>query len=304
MANPQVEEGYVKIANELLDEIPKYKFNGTQFKLIMIVWRYTYGFNRKSHSLSLSFISKLAGIDKSSVKKQLNQLIDSNVLYVAKEATFNQPRAIGFNKNFEEWSIEKNGSKPPQGEESTLGVNNPTPQGADLPSLQGGNYTPKKYNIKNKYKDSNTTTSAHKIKNESDVGTPETVTNEIASGKLVKAYLDFNQKMNPNAKDYEAAKEIIGYGVPVDDAIQYLKECIDLFNQNRKHRRQKINGLNYCVGFILDKHYEQKEEAKDAKHPGSTQKPRTSKTYRSGKGASAAELERRRAQAEQAFGYS
>ncbi|WP_257997848.1 hypothetical protein [Salimicrobium jeotgali] len=137
-------------------------------------------------------------------------------------------------------------------------------------------------------------------------GTPETVTKEIDSyaGVIVDAYKRFNNQMVEKPADIQAAKEIAEAGIPLEDSLKYLENFIQEHEKQKKHSRDKINSLSYCVQYIFDKHYEQKEGAKDAKHPGSTQKPRASKTYRSGKGASAAELERRRTQAEQAFGYS
>src|SRR5690606_10167915 len=138
------EYGYTPIANQLLEEIPKYKFNGTQFKIIMIVWRYTYGFHRKSHDFSLSFLTNATGADKSTIKKQLTNLIRDKVLIVVEEASFNSPRKLAFNKNYSEWLV----PKITQGVESTEGVKSPTPQGAENPTPQGAVSPPKKENIK------------------------------------------------------------------------------------------------------------------------------------------------------------
>lgn len=63
--------------------------------------------------------------------------------------------------------------------------------------------------------------------------------------------------------DELAAKEIVSNGVPLEDALVYLKECFD--NYKPKHSRDRINSLSYCVGFILDKHYQKIESQKLAK---------------------------------------
>ena len=47
MANPQKENGYTTIANELLEAIYCSKFSPTEFKMLLFIFRYTYGFNRK-----------------------------------------------------------------------------------------------------------------------------------------------------------------------------------------------------------------------------------------------------------------
>jgi len=41
MANPQKENGYTPVANEILDELVKLPLNGTQLRIICVVWRFT-----------------------------------------------------------------------------------------------------------------------------------------------------------------------------------------------------------------------------------------------------------------------
>lgn len=99
----QREEGYTQIDNSTLEKISKAKLNGTQFRIIMVVWRYTYGFQREGHKLSLTYISKATGIHKVQVQRELTKLIDNKILSVVKEASFNNSRTIAFNKNYNEW---------------------------------------------------------------------------------------------------------------------------------------------------------------------------------------------------------
>ncbi|MEK4873153.1 hypothetical protein [Niallia sp. FSL W8-1348] len=54
-------------------------------------------------------------------------------------------------------------------------------------------------------------------------------------------------------KDDQAADEILESGVNINDAILWLEERFNTYEP--KHSRDKINSLNYCVGFILDKYY-------------------------------------------------
>lgn len=82
MANPQIENGYTVIANEILDHLYKQSLNGTELKVVMCILRYTFGFQRKSHKLSASFMTytrlanKMAGINKrdEATVMQLNNL--------------------------------------------------------------------------------------------------------------------------------------------------------------------------------------------------------------------------------------
>lgn len=104
----QLEDGYTRIANELLEQVFKTKFNGTQYSIILFVFRNTYGFQRKSHDMSLNFIS--AGIEthKDQVKRELDKLIEWHVITVFQEASFNKPRVIGINKDTEDWDVQSN----------------------------------------------------------------------------------------------------------------------------------------------------------------------------------------------------
>ncbi len=103
MASPQVENGFTRVSNELLEKVCQLKINATQFKIILIVWRYTYGFSRKQHALSVSFIAQAIQSDVRTVKRELNRLIDMKIISVILEASFNTTRVIAFNKDFDKW---------------------------------------------------------------------------------------------------------------------------------------------------------------------------------------------------------
>lgn len=103
MASPQLGDGFTRIANEILDNISYFNFNGSQFRLLIKVWRLTYGFGRKDHEFSVSFMQELTGLSAVTVKKELSFLIKSNVLKVTKQPTSTTARRLSFNKNYEEW---------------------------------------------------------------------------------------------------------------------------------------------------------------------------------------------------------
>ena len=107
MASPQTKNGYTAIANELLEQIAKASLNGSQRRIIDIVWRFTYGFSRKQHELSETFISKYTGIHRKQVQRELNELIKMNFVLVVKEASFNSSRILMFNKDYESWEVTK-----------------------------------------------------------------------------------------------------------------------------------------------------------------------------------------------------
>lgn len=101
MVDVQLENGYTKIANEILEEIAKIKLSPTQYRILFIIWRYTYGFNRKWHEMSLSFLSKATGCDSRQIQRELKRLEERRViLQKIKSGSY---RKISFNKNHDEW---------------------------------------------------------------------------------------------------------------------------------------------------------------------------------------------------------
>lgn len=103
MANPQKENGYTAIANEIMEQLYKMKFNGTQFRILLLILRFTYGYNRIEHEFSLSFIATQIGSSIKGTKKELDKLIDMNVLQIIARQNYRHARVIRFNKHYNEW---------------------------------------------------------------------------------------------------------------------------------------------------------------------------------------------------------
>lgn len=106
MKSPQLEDGYTRIANELMEQVPRFKLNGTQLRIILVIWRYTYGFKRKSHEFSISFLAEALDTSKSHVDRELTALIDRRVIEVVGYGR-SRSRILSFNKNYIEWINER-----------------------------------------------------------------------------------------------------------------------------------------------------------------------------------------------------
>ncbi len=134
MANPQLHNGHTRIANEILNEIMKTNLNGTQFRLVLAIWRFTYGFQRKSHDMSVTYLAELLNTSRSAVDRELTALIDRNIITVI-EIGNKGARVLSFNKNYKEW-----GDKDPAKE--------PVPE---IPKPKKKAETKKKYDEDNTY---------------------------------------------------------------------------------------------------------------------------------------------------------
>ena len=155
MANPQIENGYTAVANEILDHLYKQPLNGTELKVIMCILRYTFGFQRKSHKLSATFIAKWGNCDLRTVKRALKKLQQDRVIIYINSEQRGVTAELMFNKDYEQWCT--GGQNVTSGENDTGGQNVTGVVGKMTPELVG-KMTPKKIkkenkNIKTKYYD-------------------------------------------------------------------------------------------------------------------------------------------------------
>jgi phage replication O-like protein O len=103
MASPQKENGYTSIANELLEQIYRRRFSASQLKILLLVIRFTYGFNRRTATLSNTFIATGTGMHEITVSKEVGTLLRDNVLKLHKKPSFHNARVMGINKDYEGW---------------------------------------------------------------------------------------------------------------------------------------------------------------------------------------------------------
>lgn len=80
MATPQLEDGHVRIANELLEAILGFGFSQRELLVLFTIIRKTYGFNKKEDDMSASQIGALCGVARQHVTTTLNALVARNVI--------------------------------------------------------------------------------------------------------------------------------------------------------------------------------------------------------------------------------
>jgi phage replication O-like protein O len=102
MANPQVEHGHIDIANELGEKFARLHLSGNEWQILWHIFRKTYGWHKKSDTISLSQFQNATGLSRPSVNDAIKLLVGKRVLVVVEK------RVLGteylFNKNYEEWS--------------------------------------------------------------------------------------------------------------------------------------------------------------------------------------------------------
>ena len=104
MANPQLEHGYTRISNELLEALSNRMVNSTWIRILLWTARLTYGFRRKEVQSNYSSYATKLNLQKDTIKNALSEMKDRkmlNILVVTKE-TF----IVSINKNYDLWKIE------------------------------------------------------------------------------------------------------------------------------------------------------------------------------------------------------
>ena len=142
MANPKLENGYTRIAHELLEQITLADFSAAEYKIIFAIIRQTYGYQKKSAAISRAQLSKLCGIHRITVTKALNRLVADNVIIEISEPGFVKKREVSVNKNYTEWVVKRLPG------DNTL----PGSQTATLPGSQTATSSYNKDNFKDNYK--------------------------------------------------------------------------------------------------------------------------------------------------------
>ena len=107
--NPQKENGYTPIANEIMDELCKLKIAATQRQCLDYILRKTYGYQKKEDQISYSQFAEATGLSVRKVRDNLKALEERKLITVHKNVhTCAQKRAYHattycFNKKYDEW---------------------------------------------------------------------------------------------------------------------------------------------------------------------------------------------------------
>ena len=105
MANPRIENGYVRIANELLEAICRLDVSGSEMRILLYIIRRTYGFNKDYAEIPLSEISAAVGMRREHIQKMLKRLSAKNIIDLRTNSG-TKPQTISIVKNYEKWAVE------------------------------------------------------------------------------------------------------------------------------------------------------------------------------------------------------
>jgi len=87
METPQLENGFTRIANQLLEQYSKIRIPGECMQVLFVIIRKTYGYNKKHDAISLSQFVSSTNLKKTTVCKAIKKLHDMCLIAITKNIT-------------------------------------------------------------------------------------------------------------------------------------------------------------------------------------------------------------------------
>lgn len=98
----QLEDGFTRVANELLDAVMASGLSETEMCIVLAVWRKTYGFNKKMDWVSNEQLEQMVG-------KHHTHCSTAKNLLISKKVFIQEGRKVGMNTNVSDWKTKVNG---------------------------------------------------------------------------------------------------------------------------------------------------------------------------------------------------
>ena len=114
MASPQRENGHIRIANEIAEELAKTQLSGYESRILWTIWRKTWGWGKKEDWISFSQFRDATGLRDSHISRTLKKLLSRSI--VTKNGN-----SYSFQKDYQKWQqglpkmvsqVTKNGKCP------------------------------------------------------------------------------------------------------------------------------------------------------------------------------------------------
>jgi len=115
MGSPQTEDGYTRVANELLEALIRVRIPGEARQMLDLIIRKTYGFNKKSDRIATSQFMEATGLTRKAIEKGRKKLREMNII-IAPEKGGSYCITYSINKHYKTWVIPpKKGATPQNG---------------------------------------------------------------------------------------------------------------------------------------------------------------------------------------------
>lgn len=123
MANPQLEDGYLSVANELAEAFARVRLSGTQWQVLWVVIRKTYGWQKKSDTIGMRQFMDATGLHKNVVSREVARLVARSIL--REQGDDYHPKRYELQKDYARWQA-TDAPTPPQTVSETANTQEPT----------------------------------------------------------------------------------------------------------------------------------------------------------------------------------
>lgn len=128
----QVEDGYTRIANPIMDALCSADFSSREFRVVHFVIRETYGWQVKQKRMSGEYIASKVKLDPSRCSKVLNELIRREV--IIRHGGSRSP--VSLNKNVDDWKQRVGSNRQPPTRCAESAQDGPTESAQDGPTYK------------------------------------------------------------------------------------------------------------------------------------------------------------------------
>jgi phage replication O-like protein O len=265
VADYQIDSNFCRLANETLDQMAKIKLSPTQYRILFVVWRFTYGFNRLEHELSLSFISKATGCDKRQLQREVKGLVDRKIIF--QNIVNGVSRTLSFNDDHGTWIGKTTIGETDNGEIDNGELDNGK---TDDGSFADGGETdnPSIGEIDNARDGETDNQEIQSLK--TSLNTVVVLDDQAVYQMSIQIENHFCQRkgkgLQVNIEDEKIIHEMIREGLPVD----FIKSSIDKsFKEFKpKHSRDEIRSFSFCAPKCYDDWARHLERSKSIQRGG------------------------------------
>jgi phage replication O-like protein O len=101
MASPQKENGHLDVANEIAEALAFAPLSGSQFRLLWVLLRKTYGWQKKQDVISAGQFAEATGLHRKVVERELRELAERR--YILAWGDGHHPKTYALQKDYAIW---------------------------------------------------------------------------------------------------------------------------------------------------------------------------------------------------------
>lgn len=103
MSSPQLEDGYIRIANELFRAVIGAGFSKRELLIVLAIMDKTYGYGKKTDDITMTQLADITQLNRPHVSATVHALAEKKVLLI-RDGKYG--KVLGISKNYKKWNLE------------------------------------------------------------------------------------------------------------------------------------------------------------------------------------------------------